>query len=73
MQPDTRFSEDQFKEIYAAFNRHEIEMLLAFMQPDVQWANGMEGGFVYGRNAVRQYWTNQFTLIRSQVTPLKVE
>ena len=73
MQPDTMFSEDLFKQIYAAFNRREIETLLAFMQPDVEWANGMEGGFVYGRDAVRQYWTNQFTLIRSQVEPLKVE
>ena len=27
------------------------------MRPDVKWANGLEGGFVYGRNAVREYWT----------------
>ncbi|MBV9792095.1 MAG: nuclear transport factor 2 family protein [Chloroflexi bacterium] len=73
MQPDTIFSEEQFQQIYAAFNQRELEMLLVLMQPDVQWANGMEGGFVYGRDAVRQYWTNQFTRIRSQVTPLKVE
>lgn len=73
MQPDAMFSEEQFKQIYAAFNRREIETLLTLMQSDVQWANGMEGGFVYGRDAVRQYWINQFTLIRSQVEPLKVE
>lgn len=73
MHPGTMLSEDQFKQLYAAFNRREIETLLSFMQPDVQWANGMEGGFVYGRDAVRQYWTNQFTVIRSRVEPLKIE
>lgn len=73
MQSGTMLSEDQFQQLYAAFNRREIETLLSFMQPEVQWANGMDGGFVYGRDAVRQYWTNQFMVIRSEVEPLKVE
>lgn len=73
MQSGTLFSEDQCMQLYTAFNRREIEMLLSLMQPDVQWANGMDGGFVYGRAAVRQYWANQFTLICSEVEPLKVE
>lgn len=73
MHSGTTLSEDQLKQLYAAFNQREIETLLSLMQPDVQWANGMEGGFVYGRAAVRQYWTNQFTVIRSRVEPLKIE
>lgn len=73
MRSGTTLSEDQLKQLYAAFNRREIETLLSFMQPDVQWANGMEGGFVYGRDAVRQYWTNQFMVIHSHVEPLKIE
>ena len=43
------------------------------MTNDVQWANGMDGGYVYGHDGVREYWTRQFTLISSSVTPLKIE
>jgi glutamate synthase domain-containing protein 3 len=43
------------------------------MQPDVKWANGMEGGFVYGRDAVREYWTNQFKGIQAELETLKFE
>ena len=49
--------------IYDAFNRREIETVLASMTPDVKWANGMEGGFVYGRDNVREYWRRQFETI----------
>jgi hypothetical protein len=59
--------------MYEAFNRREIETLLALMQPDVKWANGMEGGFVNGRDAVREYWTKQFEVIRGQLEPLEFE
>lgn len=40
--------------LYEAFNKGEIEKVLALMQTDVKWANGMQGGFVYGRDAVRE-------------------
>ena len=43
------------------------------MTDDVQWANGMNGGYVYGHNNVREYWTRQFTLINSNVTPLEID
>ncbi|PSB60604.1 nuclear transport factor 2 family protein, partial [Chroococcidiopsis cubana CCALA 043] len=33
----------------------------------------MEGGFVYGREAVREYWTNQFKIIQPQLEPLNYE
>jgi SnoaL-like protein len=39
------------------------------MHPDVDWPNGMEGGRELGREAVRQYWTRQFTMIDSHVEP----
>jgi ketosteroid isomerase-like protein len=58
------------KRIYAAFNRREIDTVLAVLAPDVDWPNGMEGGRVLGRDAVRQYWTRQFSMIRSQVEPV---
>jgi hypothetical protein len=43
------------------------------MHPDVKWANGLEGGFVYGRDAVREYWINQFKNIQVQLETLKFE
>jgi hypothetical protein len=59
--------------LYDAFNNGEFEKIIAVMQPDVKWANGMEGGFVYGRNAVREYWRKQFELTQSQLEPLRFE
>ena len=47
-------SKQQFlQNLYEAFNKGEIETIISFMHPDVKWANGMAGGFVYGRDAVR--------------------
>jgi limonene-1,2-epoxide hydrolase len=59
--------------LYAAFNNREIETIVEVMSPDVKWANGLEGGFVYGREAVREYWTNQFKVIQVQLETLKFE
>jgi hypothetical protein len=42
------------------------------MTIDVQWANGMDGGYVYGHDNVRAYWTRQFSLVSSNVTPLVI-
>lgn len=59
--------------LYDAFNRREIETIISLMRPDVKWANGLEGGFVYGRDAVREYWTNQFKLIQPELETLNFE
>ncbi|HYR91057.1 MAG TPA: nuclear transport factor 2 family protein [Terriglobia bacterium] len=48
-------SEELLQSLYDAFNKREFEEIFAMMQPDVRWANGMDGGFVYGRDAVREY------------------
>src|SRR5438094_564989 len=37
---------------------------------DVAWANGMDGGHVHGREAVREYWTRQWTLVSPHVEPV---
>jgi hypothetical protein len=67
-------NQQQFlQNLYDAFNKREIETIISFMQPDVKWANGLEGGFVYGRDAVREYWTNQFKIIQTQLEPLNYE
>lgn len=59
--------------VYAAFNRRDIEPILARMQPDVQWPNGMEGGWVHGREGVREYWTRQWSMIDPRVEPISFE
>lgn len=59
--------------LYDAFNRREIETIISAMHPDVKWANGYEGGFVHGRDAVREYWTNQLKAIQPELKILKYE
>lgn len=59
--------------LYDAFNNRELETIISVMHPDVKWANGVEGGFVYGRDAVREYWTNQYKVIQVQLETLKFE
>jgi ketosteroid isomerase-like protein len=55
--------------VYAAFNRREIEAVLAVMVDDVDWPNGMEGGRVLGKAAVRDYWKRQFEVLDPRVEP----
>lgn len=61
-----------FKELYENFNDRKIDLVVSQMTADVKWANGMEGGYVYGTNAVREYWTKQFKMVSSKVTPLEI-
>jgi ketosteroid isomerase-like protein len=61
------------KAAYAAFNRRDIDAALAVMHPEVEWANGMEGGTVRGHLAVREYWTRQWGIINPRVEPLNFE
>ncbi len=62
-----------FSELYKNFNERKIESVISQMTDDVKWANGMEGGYVTGHEGVRQYWTRQFNMISSNVTPVKIE
>ncbi|BAZ16458.1 hypothetical protein NIES4071_83350 [Calothrix sp. NIES-4071] len=59
--------------LYEAFNEREIETIISLMHSNVKWANGMEGGFVYGQNQVREYWRKQFDIIQPQLEVLNVE
>lgn len=58
---------------YREFNARNIEAVVSLMHPLVQWANGMEGGHVYGKDAVRDYWTRQFTTLNPRVEPLSID
>jgi ketosteroid isomerase-like protein len=66
-------TDDLLRNIYDSFNRRDIDALLAKMAPDVDWPNGMEGGRVHGREAVRQYWMRQWGMIDPRVEPQRFE
>jgi ketosteroid isomerase-like protein len=55
--------------MYAAFNQRDIESVLAAMHDNVDWPNGMEGGRVPGKAAVREYWKRQFEVLDPNVEP----
>jgi len=57
------------KRLYDRFNARDMEAVLATMRKDVMWANGMEGGHVYGHDGVRSYWTRQWAKIDPHVEP----
>jgi len=62
-------TDDLLRSIYDSFNRRDIDAVLSKMAPDVDWPNGMEGGRVHGREAVRQYWLRQWSQINPLVEP----
>lgn len=65
--------EEHIRKLYAAFNERDVDAVLAGLTADVTWANGMEGGYVHGREAVRDYWTRQFAEIHSTVEPQQMQ
>jgi ketosteroid isomerase-like protein len=62
----------RFRVVYEAFNRRDVEALLAMMSEEVDWPNAWKGGRVIGRQAVRDYWTAQWAEIDPHVEPLSV-
>jgi hypothetical protein len=58
------------KLLYDRFNARDMETVLTAMHDDVLWANGMEGGYVRGRDGVRSYWTRQWAMIDPHVEPV---
>lgn len=55
---------------YAGFNERDIDAALATMTPDVAWPRAFKGGFVQGPEAVRAYWTEQWSEINPRVEPV---
>lgn len=58
------------KRMYDRFNARDIDGVLAALADDVLWANGMDGGHVRGREAVRAYWTRQWAMVSPHVDPV---
>ncbi|NII24666.1 ketosteroid isomerase [Pseudoflavitalea sp. X16] len=55
---------------YNAFNARDVEAALVCMDVDVDWPNGMEGGYLYGHKAVHDYWVRQWNMIDPHVDPV---
>ena len=60
------------EEVYAAFNRRDIDAVFAHMSPDVDWPKASEGGRVIGKGEIRAYWTRQWSQFDPSVHPLEV-
>src|SRR6478609_1894340 len=58
--------------IYDRFNARDIDAVLAVLTDDVAWANGMDGGHVHGHQALRDYWTRQWSIVSPHVEPVSV-
>jgi hypothetical protein len=58
---------------YRDFNSRDIEAVISRMRPDVEWANGLEGGHVHGKDEVRAYWNRQFLAYNPRVDPVSIE
>jgi hypothetical protein len=55
---------------YSAFNKRDIDGVLALMTEDVSWSKAAEGGRAVGKEEVRAYWARQFAVFDPLVEPL---
>ena len=60
---------EQLRRLYEAFNARDIDTVLAELADDVVWPNGWEGGVLYGKDAVADYWRRQWSAIDPRVEP----
>lgn len=56
--------------LYNAFNTKDIEQVIAMMHPLVAWASDTHGGYVHGRESVREYWKAQFMMLDPKMNPV---
>jgi len=56
--------------LYPEFNARNIEQIMPHFAVCADWPNGMTGGREVGHDAIRAYWTHQWTIVNSQVTPI---
>ena len=59
------------KQIYDRFNARDIDGVLVVLSDDIAWANGMDGGYVHGHEAIREYWTRQWSIVSPHVEPVQ--
>ena len=62
--------EGLIKKAYSSYNSRDIDSALSTFHPEVEWPKAFEGGYVSGHEAVRKYWTRQWTEINPNVKPI---
>jgi hypothetical protein len=56
------------RDLYDAFNRRDVDAVIAALHPDVDWPNAFEGGRVHGRVDVRTYELRDGLVVRMDVS-----
>lgn len=59
--------------LYEAFNRKDIEAVVAYLHPEIDWPNLFGEGRIRGLDAMRAMWREQFTQINPEATPISFE
>jgi hypothetical protein len=59
------------KQLYKDFNARNIDEVLVMLTGDVMWANAMDGGYAHGHDAIRAYWTRQWSIVDPHVEPVR--
>lgn len=59
-------------EAYSAFNRRNIDGVLALMSESVNWPKASEGGRAVGKEEIRAYWSRQWKEFDPLVEPIEV-
>jgi ketosteroid isomerase-like protein len=59
--------EETIRQLYDRFNARDMEAVFSLLTDDVAWANGMDGTHVHGKEAIREYWTHQWSVIDPHV------
>jgi ketosteroid isomerase-like protein len=70
---DVNANMETLKRMYERFNARDIDGVLAALADEVAWANGMDGGHVHGRQAVREYWMRQWAIVSPRVEPVSFD
>jgi ketosteroid isomerase-like protein len=61
------------RRLYDAFNRRDVDAVLAALAPDVAWPNMLDNITIHGHDAVRAYWLRQFETTAPNVEPTAID
>lgn len=66
------YYKDIIAKAYRGFNDRNIDAVLSLMDANVKWPKAFEGDYVTGHEAVREYWTRQWSEINPKVEPILI-
>jgi hypothetical protein len=64
--------EAMLRRTYDAFNRRDVDQVLATLDPDVDWPDMIQHRRVHGHDEVRAYWEAQFGAVDPHVEPTAI-